>query len=264
MNQRMHKYPRTQHLEGSRLQSGDEDLDSVPFAAIAGRTLVVEEKVDGANSGISFSPQGELLLQSRGHYLTGGTREKHFNLMKQWAQVHAAALWPRIGSRYVIYGEWLYGKHTVFYDALLHYFLEFDVLDTETGDFLSTLRRQELLAGLPICSVPVLLVGKLKRMDELISLLGPSHFIRPGHLERLREQCRERRLDPERAIRETGPSTLMEGLYVKVEEQGTVTQRYKYIRAAFRQAVFAAQGHWLSRPIIPNLLRDGVDLFQTS
>ena len=35
----LHKYPRTRHLEGSRLQPGDEDLDSVPFAAIAGRHL---------------------------------------------------------------------------------------------------------------------------------------------------------------------------------------------------------------------------------
>ena len=28
----IHKYPRTPHLEGSRLQPGDEDLDAVPLA----------------------------------------------------------------------------------------------------------------------------------------------------------------------------------------------------------------------------------------
>ena len=44
----MRKYPRTHHLEGSRRQPGDEDLDSVPFRALIGRHLVVEEKVDGA------------------------------------------------------------------------------------------------------------------------------------------------------------------------------------------------------------------------
>ena len=48
------KYPRTPHLEGSRLQPGDHDLVSVPFADLAGRFLVVEEKLDGANSAISF------------------------------------------------------------------------------------------------------------------------------------------------------------------------------------------------------------------
>ena len=71
----IHKYPRTHRIEGSRLQPGDEDLDAVPFDTIAGRQLVVEEKMDGANCGISFNPSGELLLQSRGHYLTGGGRD---------------------------------------------------------------------------------------------------------------------------------------------------------------------------------------------
>src|SRR5512147_1209569 len=106
------KYPRTQHIEGSRLQPGDEDLEAVPFRDIAGRHLVVEEKIDGANCGISFSPGGELLLQSRGHYLTGGARERHYNLFKQWASTHAAAIYDRLGDRYVLYGEWLYAKHT--------------------------------------------------------------------------------------------------------------------------------------------------------
>lgn len=56
------KYPRTPHLEGSRLQPGDEDLSQIRFSEIAGRYLVVEEKCDGANSAISFSKNGELLL----------------------------------------------------------------------------------------------------------------------------------------------------------------------------------------------------------
>ena len=108
------KYPRTQHLEGSRLQAGDEDLSAVPFAEIAGRHLVVEEKMDGANCGISFSPTGALRLQSRGHFLTGGPREKHFHLFKQWASRHAAAFYNILGTRYVLYGAWLYAKHTIY------------------------------------------------------------------------------------------------------------------------------------------------------
>ena len=71
------KYPRTRHLAGSKLQPGDEDLDAVPMSALAGRHVVIEEKMDGANSGMSFSADGEFLLQSRGHYLTGGPRESN-------------------------------------------------------------------------------------------------------------------------------------------------------------------------------------------
>ena len=86
------KYPRTPHLAGSRLQPGDEDLSQVPFSCLAGRRLTVEEKVDGANSAVSFGPEGQLLLQSRGHYLTGGWRERHYALFKTWAQAHQGAL----------------------------------------------------------------------------------------------------------------------------------------------------------------------------
>jgi hypothetical protein len=79
------KYPRTPHLQGSRLQPGDADLAAVAFPEIAGRYLVLEEKLDGANSAISFDTDGALRLQSRGHYLTGGPRERQFGPMKAWA-----------------------------------------------------------------------------------------------------------------------------------------------------------------------------------
>jgi len=58
------KYPRTIHIEGSRLQEGDEDLDSAPFDLVAGQFVVIEEKLDGANSGISFSPDGTWIASS--------------------------------------------------------------------------------------------------------------------------------------------------------------------------------------------------------
>ncbi|MGH9763171.1 MAG: RNA ligase family protein, partial [Blastocatellia bacterium] len=132
------KYPRTQHIEGSRLQPGDEDLDSVSFEVLKSKPIVVEEKLDGANSGISFGTDGRLYLQSRGHFLDGGPREKHFALFKTWANTHKRALWEALGSRYVMYGEWLYAKHTVFYDRLPHYFMEFDLLDIQKREFLST------------------------------------------------------------------------------------------------------------------------------
>ena len=50
------KFPRTRHLEGSRLQAGDI-ADDKPLAELAGQSLVVEEKLDGANSAVSFDTQ---------------------------------------------------------------------------------------------------------------------------------------------------------------------------------------------------------------
>ena len=258
----IYKYPRTQHIEGSGLQAGDEDLGVVPFRALAGRYLVVEEKMDGANSAVSFAPDGQLLLQSRGHYLTGGEREKHFHLLKAWANRYAAELWDALGERYVMYGEWLYAKHSVFYTDLPHYFLEFDVYDKAEEVFLSTERRWQLLKQAAfVASVKVLHEGPVASLQDLIGMIGPSHFIAPDYLRRLETICREKRLDASRALRETDQSGLMEGLYVKVEEEGTVQERYKYVRAGFLQTVFDSQSHWLDRPIIPNLLKAGVSLF---
>jgi hypothetical protein len=257
----LHKYPRTPHLEGSRLQPGDAAADCVPFAELAGRFLVVEEKCDGANAGLRFDADGRLWLQSRGHFLTGGEREKHFDLFKQWAHTHAAALHAALGSRYVLYGEWLYAKHTIFYDRLPHYFLEFDVLDTETGAFLSTERRRALLAEAPVVRVPVLWSGTARRLEELRALVRPSLYKGPDWRERLTELCAARGLDPERVWAETDRSDLAEGLYIKHEEGGRVVGRTKYVRADFLTTVLDSGSHWLKRPIVPNQLAAGVDLF---
>jgi hypothetical protein len=261
MSAPLYKYPRTHHVEGSRLQPGDHDLSCAPFGVLAGRYLVVEEKMDGANAALSFGDSGNLLLQSRGHYLTGGPRERHFALFKSWASTHAAAFWSALGDRYVLYGEWLYAKHTIFYDALPHYFLEFDVLDKAEGVFLSTERRAALLAGLPLVSVSVLHRGPIPSLAALTGLVGPSGFITPQHLTRLRQECAVCGLDADLALRETDQSALMEGLYIKVEEDGVVRERYKYVRASFLTTVLDSGTHWLDRPVIPNLLRDGANLF---
>ena len=246
------KYPRTPHLEGSRLQPGDEDLSQVSFQEIAGRHLAVEEKLDGANCAVSFTPAGELRLQSRGHFLTGGYREKHFNLFKRWGMAQRDALWRALGSRYIMYGEWLYAKHSIYYDCLPHYFMEFDILDRETGRYLDTPSRRRLAKGLPIWSAPVLAEGSFSRVEALLALLGDSSCISENHLENLRRAAEREGLDPERISRETDASRRMEGLYIKVEENGAVVQRLKYVRASFLQTVETSQSHWLERPIVPN------------
>lgn len=257
----IHKYPRTRHIEGSGVQADDEDLGVVPFAALAGRALVVEEKMDGANSAVSFTPDGALLLQSRGHYLEGGPRERQFDLFKRWAGRYTRELWEVLCGRYVMYGEWLYAKHTIFYNSLPHYFLEFDILDAETGAFLGTEQRRQLLHAAPfVASVHVLHAGPLPSLATLRGLIGPSRFIAGDSLARLRAHCLERGLDPEQAFRETDGSALMEGLYVKVEEEGIVTERYKYVRAGFLQTVVDSQSHWMDRPLLPNELRPGISL----
>lgn len=260
------KYPRTRHVAGSRIQKGDEDLDIVPLESLYGRHVVIEEKQDGANSGISFDVEARLHLQSRGHFLTGGPRERQFTLFKQWASARCEELFCALGDRYVAYGEWMYSKHTVFYDALPHYWMEFDILDRErsTPDgpfFLDTPSRAKVLAGLPIVPVKVLWSGVFSREVCLPDLIGPSHFISPNHADALREACAKTGQDFERIARETDITGLMEGLYLKVEEEGRVVERLKFVRPDFVNKIIENEEHHLNRPIVPNQLLPGVDLF---
>lgn len=259
------KYPRTPHLQGSKLQYGDHDLDQVDVASLDGGTLVWEEKLDGANAAFSFTETGELQLQSRGHVLRGGSREAQFNLFKAWAETHQSAFFEAAGRRYIVYGEWCFAKHTVFYDQLPHYFLEFDVYDRQTEQFLSTPARRKLLQGLPIVSVPVIHEGlpptKRGSNSGIASLIRPSLYKTKQWRTSLDLAARQNGQDPARVRAETDNNDLAEGLYLKHENNDRVIGRYKFVRADFLQAIADSGTHWQERPIIPNGLAPGVDLF---
>lgn len=256
------KYPRTQHIEGSRLQAGDHDLSQFPFLGIKGINLVIEEKVDGANAGISFDETGALRLQSRGHFLVGGPREKHWALFKKWAAVHEDELFDMLGSRYVMYGEWLFAKHTVFYDFLPHYFLEFDVYDRENDCFLSTQERRNILNSTIIKSVLVIKDGKIDDLEELKELVRPSYFKTGSWRRNLEMQAKFANVDIKQALNQTDDVDDMEGLYIKVEADGVVKERLKWVRHSFVSKLVDSDSHWSERPIIQNMLAPGIDIFK--
>ena len=256
------KYPRTAHLEGSRLQEGDDASDQVRLASLAGQYVVLEEKLDGANCAISFTSGGELLLQSRGHYLTGGGSERQFNLLKPWAAAHEAELLSRLEDRFVMYGEWCYAKHSCWYDRLPAYFLEFDIYDRREGRFLSTAARRALLDGSAIVSVPVLYEGPMPRtVKELRQFVRPSLAKSIAWRQKLEHAVQREGQSLALVHRQTDLSDLAEGLYAKTESAAHVEGRYKWVRSDFVQAILDSGSHHSQRPILPNQLAEGVDLY---
>jgi hypothetical protein len=256
------KYPRTPHLEGSRLQPGDEDHEHVRLATLAGSHAVIEEKLDGANAGLSFTSGGQMLLQSRGHYLVGGGRERQFAPFRQWASAHESRLLALLEDRYVMYGEWLYAKHSISYDRLPHWFCEFDVYDRVEGVFLSTPRRHALLANSPVVSVPVLRAGPAPRdVKALRALVRPSLAKSARWREAFEQVVRRQGLDLALAWRQTDTSLLAEGLYVKIEDEHQVLGRYKWVRPDFVQTILDSGSHHSTRPIVPNGLAPEADLY---
>jgi hypothetical protein len=258
------KYPRTPHLEGSRLQAGDDASDQVPLRRLVGRHAVIEEKVDGANSAVSFSEAAQLLLQSRGHYLAGGASERQFNLMKLWARAHEDRFLEVLEDRYVMYGEWAYSKHSVWYDRLPHFFNEFDVYDRSKEQFLSTSRRRELLKGLPVLAVPVLYEGPMPtNPKQLWKLVYRSLAKTCSWKHNFEATVAREGLPLALCWQQTDKSDKSEGLYLKIEDEHQVLERYKLVRHDFVQTILDSGSHHARRPVIPNLLDAQADLYSS-
>lgn len=261
---KIHKYPRTPHLEGSGLQADDDPAVALDreLRARADVTWFVEEKVDGANAGLSFDGAGTLHLQSRGHFLdidARGGREKHFNDLKTFARMHEAAFLGRLEDRYVVYGEWMGAVHTQFYDRLPSLFLEFDVYDRDADRFLSTPERDRLLAGLPLPAVPVLSAGPFPSRAEREAMIGPSLYRSDEWREAIARSVARSDARLEMVLGQIETGDVGEGLYLKAETRTETVARYKHVRGDFVQTLIENDTHWLARPIVANLTAPDVD-----
>jgi len=236
------KYPRTPHLFGSKGTDDDKHLGSKESKAfLADDSLIVEEKLDGTNVGIHFTRSGRMVLQCRGHEITEGMHPQ-YDLFKQWTAVKRPALESALGHRFILYGEWLYAKHSVHYVKLPHYFFEFDIYDKDENQFLDFDARFRLLEGTRICTVPVVHRGSVTA-EQLQCLIGPSFF------------------DSSFDNPITGETDdLMEGLYCRIEAKGCVTGRAKLVRAEFVEKVKQSE-HWQHQKMTPNLLADGANIW---
>lgn len=236
------KYPRTPHLFGSKGTDDDKHMGEAESKAfIADESLIVEEKIDGTNVGIHFTDSGELVLQCRGHLITEGMHPQ-YDLFKQWTTAKRHVLEEMLANRWILFGEWVYARHSVHYRKLTHYFYEFDVYDKEQKVFLDLEGRLGLLEGTGIQTVPVIHTGKVVR-DDLEDLIGPSRF--DSHFE---NPATNR------------PDNLMEGLYLRTELNGVVTGRAKFVRPEFVEKIKQST-HWQHQQMVPNLLADDVDIW---
>ncbi len=71
----------------------------------------------------------------------------------------------------------------------------------------------------------------------MLALRGQSRYVTGNQRQNLWDAAVRLGLDPERNCNETELSGTMEGLYIKVEENGQVVERMKFVRAAFLQCV---------------------------
>jgi RNA ligase len=236
------KYPRTPHLFGSRGTDDDKHLcEAESLRMLADSSLVVEEKLDGTNVGIHFTSAGRLVLQCRGHEITPGMHPQ-YDLFKQWTMCKRPTLELMLEDRMLLFGEWLYARHSVHYRRLPHYLFEFDIYDKQKEQFLDLDSRLTMLDGTGLLTVPVVHRGALPA-QELQGLIGPSRF----------DSVFENPL--------TGlTDNVMEGLYLRTEADGYVTGRAKLVRPEFVEKVKQSE-HWQHEALVPNLLMEGAEIW---
>ncbi len=146
----------------------------------------VQEKVDGANMGISWKDGP--ILRNRSHILKKGYIEKNtpaklqFRPAWNWLHKHEEEIKMISDLCYspiTIYGEWMFAKHSIYYDKLPDLFLAYDIWSVEDREFLSPDVVSELLDETSISYIrPKKMI--LNSIKEVISLSELESDYRDG------------------------------------------------------------------------------------
>lgn len=227
MKEDFFKFPSTPHLvtlPGVDIRD-DKVLTEIERDEFLRHEVTVEEKVDGANLGLSFDADGNIRAQNRGTYLQlldSGQWKK----LVEWLAIHIDTLFEHLSDRYILFGVWCYAQHSIYYDRLPDWFLAFDIYDRDAGRFLSSVRRDRLLCEMHISKVPAIVRGQFA-YHEIQKFLSKS---------KLTDQPAE-------------------GIYLRIDHGNWLEQRAKIVRPAFIQTL---KQHWSRSAIKPNRLTHDV------
>lgn len=79
--------------------------------------LVVAEKVDGTNLAIPFDGEAQIQYQNRGAYFRSPFSGQWKNL-SEWLIPKTDILFEKLTDRHILFKEWCYAQHSVFYSQL--------------------------------------------------------------------------------------------------------------------------------------------------
>ena len=85
----------------------------------------------GANLGISLAADWTFRCQNRSHYVNHATHAQ-FKALDTWLATHRDDLFAVLQEpgRFILFGEWMYARHSIHYTALPSYYIAFDIYDT--------------------------------------------------------------------------------------------------------------------------------------
>ena len=223
MSNILFKYPSTPHFSTSNINDvrADKTLEDRVQNDIFNHEIVVEEKIDGANLGISFDHEANIVLQNRGALLIPPFFGQ-WQYLEKWLSLKRDLIFDVLGDRYILFGEWCYAKHSILYTHLPDYFLAFDIYDKKHNTFIDFTRRNNLLELMHITAVPLIAQG-FYSLDVLPRFIKKSVYA----------------------------NEISEGIYVRASNKDETYFRAKIVRDSFTQNI---KEHWSSNRITKNKL----------
>lgn len=217
----MFKFPSTPHIFNNTNIDirNDKIMPHSESEDMLSNKIIIEEKIDGANLGISFDENGDLILQNRGKILTSPMTGQWIGI-SNWINERVDCLFDTISNRFIIFGEWCFAKHSIYYDKLPDFFLGFDIFDKKEKIFLNRKDRNILFKKCKITPVPLVAIGRFTPA-EIHNMIITSAF----------------------------SSEISEGVYIKQENEKSVIKRAKLVRENFIQNI---EEHWSKKSIIKN------------
>ncbi len=220
-----YRFPHTPHITwlAGGCPRDDKVLSIEEASELLSSNVVLEEKLDGANVGLSVSEDGVLCVQNRGQYLTPPYRGQ-FARLGSWLAEHEDRLFDALGADLIAFGEWCAARHSLDYKALPDWWLLFDVYDRQSGAFWSTIRRNTWAQEYALITVRRVLAGSVTLVQLQKMVMEEGSSFRDG---------------------------AMEGLVIRQEDANWLTQRAKLVRPDFTQAI---TGHWSKKALEWNRL----------
>ncbi len=221
------RFPHTPHLLwlGSKPPREDKVLAQNEVRSFLSSDVIIEEKVDGANLGISLNEEGDLVAQNRGSFVEVANAGGQWKPLHRWLTERRFTLLDHLTPDLIVFGEWCYARHSIAYDRLPDWYLGFDVYERSSGRFWSVARRNKLLEQMGMATAPLVATGRFG-LNELQAMMSSSKLT-------------------------NGPA---EGIYVRRDEGDYLAERAKVVQPGFVQAI---DEHWSRRAIEANGLVGG-------
>lgn len=218
------KFPRTTHI--LNLGSATRDdliMDKEEILYFLNKEILIEEKIDGANLGISIGNDNKIYVQNRGHFINSDDHAQ-FKYLDKWINNKKNELYQiLIPDRYILYGEWLYAKHSIKYTKLPDYFIAFDIFDKLNDCFLSRNLVSEILKKTSIHQIKLINNTIIKNIEDLKQYVYSESQYYEG---------------------------IVEGIYCRINNKKRLLKRGKIVRSDF----LSGEIHWSKFNIEPNII----------